>query len=180
MKNQFENFPNEIFLKIFSYLSWDELLLSFWSLNERMNSLICSILLIDHNGTIFNRSNLTSMKYFFELVPLIRNSPSLSSNIKSIHCDGNNAIQFDMIFQEIFYHNDQLQICFPNLKSLYITQCVLSQPFVQILSLLIQNQLNDLILSFHKDNYNILYRYEDSSSINSVRSKKKISLIRLS
>ncbi|CAF4733864.1 unnamed protein product, partial [Rotaria sp. Silwood2] len=86
------------------------------------------------------------------LLPLIFNSSSyLSSNIKYIHFDGSKSIPFDFIYQCLFSNNDQQQMSFPNLKSLYITRCFLTQPTIQTLSVLIQYQLNQLTFTFHED-----------------------------
>ncbi|CAF0931274.1 unnamed protein product [Rotaria sp. Silwood1] len=78
------------------------------------------------------------------------NQSYLCSNIKYIHFDGINSISFDFIYHEIFYHNDKQRVCFPNLKSLNITQCLLSEPLIDTLSLLIQDQLDQLTLTFHQ------------------------------
>ena len=125
MISKLEIFPNEILLNVFCYLSWDEILISLWSLNKRFNSLIYSIFSNNKNGIIFNKPNL-SYKIFSEiLLPLIFNSSSsLSSNIKYIHFDGRKSIHFDFIYQCLFScKNDQQKMSFPNLKSLYITRC---------------------------------------------------------
>jgi hypothetical protein len=68
-----------------------------------------------------------------------------------MHFDGIYSIPFDFIYEKIFYHNDKQRIGFPNLKSLYITKCLLSQPIFQILSTLIKYQLDELLLTFHED-----------------------------
>ncbi|CAF1565970.1 unnamed protein product, partial [Rotaria sordida] len=158
MISKLEIFPNEIFINIFSYLSWDELLISLWSLNKRINSLICFIFSMKKNGIVLNDLSLTYKKFSKILLPLILNSSSLSSNIKHIYVNGINSISFDFIYQKIFYddnnnNNNKQKIPFPNLKSLYTTQCLLSEPLIQTLSFLIQYQLNQLTLSFHKEAY---------------------------
>ncbi|CAF1317046.1 unnamed protein product [Rotaria sordida] len=165
MINKLEILPNEIFINIFSYLSWDDILMSLWSLNKRINSIICSLFSINKNGIIFNKSVLSYKIFSSILLPLILNSSFLSSNIKYIYFDGINSISFDFIYQEIFSNNDKQRICFPNLKSLYITQCLLSQSLIEVLSLLIQYQLNQLTLTFNKDVYKISeYGSERSSA----------------
>ncbi|CAF1298954.1 unnamed protein product, partial [Adineta steineri] len=151
MVNKLEILSNEIFLHIFSYLSWDDILISLWSMNERINSLICSIFSINKCGIIFNKPGLSYKKCSSILFPLIFNSLSLCSNIKSMHFDGIYSIPFDFIYEKFFYHKDKPRICFPNLKSLYITKCLLSQPIIQILSTLIKYQLDELLLTFHED-----------------------------
>ncbi|CAF4111169.1 unnamed protein product [Rotaria sp. Silwood2] len=152
MISKLEILPNEILLNIFCYLSWDEILISLWSLNERFNSLIYLIFSNNENGIIFNKSGLSYKIFSSILLPLIFNSSSsISSNIKYIHFDGNKSIPFDFIYQCIFSNNDQQKISFPNLKSLYITRCFLTQPIIQTLSVLIQYHLNQLTLTFHED-----------------------------
>ncbi|CAF1437661.1 unnamed protein product [Rotaria sordida] len=125
MTNKLEILPSEIFLNIFLYFSWDEVLISFWSLNKRINSIICSIFEINKNGIIFNKPGLSYKKFSKILLPLIFNSLSLCSSIKYIHIDGINSIYFHLIYQDIFSHNNKLIYRFPNLKSLYITRCLL-------------------------------------------------------
>ncbi|CAF4496148.1 unnamed protein product, partial [Rotaria sp. Silwood2] len=85
MRNKLEILPNELFLNLFSYFSWDEVLISFWSLNKRINNLICSIFEINKNGIIFNKPALSYKKFSKILLPLIFNSLSLSSSIQYIH-----------------------------------------------------------------------------------------------
>ncbi|CAF4371617.1 unnamed protein product, partial [Rotaria sordida] len=69
----FETLPNEILLAIFSILSWSEMLTSFWSLNHRINSLVCSIvslndgrqntgLVITEPGFYHEKCYLTSLR----------------------------------------------------------------------------------------------------------------------
>ncbi|CAM4851585.1 unnamed protein product, partial [Rotaria magnacalcarata] len=48
---------------------------------------------------------------------------------------------------------------FPFLKSLVLPRCWLSGPLIQNLSLLIDNQLDELTLTFDNDTFNAL-RYE--------------------
>ncbi|CAF4847333.1 unnamed protein product, partial [Rotaria sp. Silwood2] len=138
MTNELEILPNEIFLNIFLYFSWDEILISFWSLNQRINHLVCSIFEINKYGIIFNQPGLSYKKFSKILLPLVFNSSSLCSSIKYIHFDGINSIPFNLIYQNIFSHSDKFHLYFSNLKSLYITRCLLSQSLIQILSFLIQ------------------------------------------
>ncbi|CAF0965456.1 unnamed protein product [Rotaria sordida] len=168
MTNKLEILPNEIFLNIFLYFSWDEILISFWSLNKRINSIICSIFEINKNGIIFNKPGLSYKKFSKILLPLIFNSLSLCSSIKYIHIDGINSIGFNLIYQDIFSHNDKSIHRFPNLKSLYITRCLLSQSLIQTLSFLIQYQLNQLTLTFHEDIYET---FSSGYKLSSIRSK---------
>ncbi|CAF3881888.1 unnamed protein product [Rotaria sp. Silwood1] len=71
MISKFERIPNEILLNIFGYLSWDKILISFWSLNRRMNSLIYSIFSIDKYKFSFNQQDLSYKKFSLFLLPLI-------------------------------------------------------------------------------------------------------------
>ena len=154
MRNKLEIFPNEIFVNIFCYLSWNEMLISFWSLNKRIDSLIYSIFTINNkNGIVLNKSGLCYKTFSSILLPIIFNSSSLSSSIKCFHFDGINSISLDLIYENIFYKDNKSILCFPNLKSLNINQCFLSQSLTQILCSLIKTQLNELIISFHEDIY---------------------------
>ncbi|CAF4710180.1 unnamed protein product, partial [Rotaria sp. Silwood2] len=74
MISKLEIFPNEILLNVFSYLSWDEILISLWSLNKRFNSLIYSIFSNNENGIIFNKPDLSYQTFSSILLPLIFNS----------------------------------------------------------------------------------------------------------
>ncbi|CAF2149370.1 unnamed protein product [Rotaria magnacalcarata] len=122
--------------------------MSLWSLNKRFNSPIYSI--FSKNGIIFNESNLSYETFSSILLSLIFNSsPSIASSIKYMHFDGRKSIPFDFVYQSIC-NNDE-QMCFSNLKSLYITRCFLTKPLIRTLSVLIQYQLNHLTLTFHED-----------------------------
>ncbi|CAF0968302.1 unnamed protein product [Rotaria sp. Silwood1] len=165
MISKLEILPNETLLNVFFYLSWDEILISFWSLNKRINSLICSMFSISNKkGIILNKPGL-SYKKFSKTLSLILNASSLLSSIKSIHFDGINSFSFDSIYENIFYHDNKPIVCFPNLKSLYISQCLLSQPLIQLLCFLIQLKLEHLTLTFHEGNYTTSdYRKEAPSN----------------
>ncbi|CAF1028477.1 unnamed protein product [Rotaria sordida] len=91
MINKFETLPNAILLNIFCYLSCDKILISFWSLNKRINFLIYSIFSIDKYKISFNQLDLSYKKFSLILLPLICNSSSFSSLIKCIHFDGTNS-----------------------------------------------------------------------------------------
>ncbi|CAF3849742.1 unnamed protein product [Rotaria sordida] len=161
MISQFETLPNEILLNILCYLSWDKILISFWSLNRRINSLIYSIFSIDKYEISFNQLDLSYKKFSLILLPLIYKSSSLSSLIKYIHFDGTNSNSYNVIHQFLFYNNDKQILCFPNLKSLKITRCLLSQSLIQTLSLLIQNQLNQLTLTFDEEMIELIRKSEE-------------------
>lgn len=143
-----EILPNEIFFNIFYYLSWDEILISLWSLNQRINSLICSIFSKNEKTITFNQPGLSYKKISKILLPLILKSSWLRSSIKYIDLSGSNSNSYDIIGQYLVYNNDNEIFCFPNLKSLNITQCLLSESLIQTLSSLIQYQLNELKVTF--------------------------------
>ncbi|CAF4602510.1 unnamed protein product [Rotaria socialis] len=147
MIRKLEIMPNEIFLNIFGYLSWDKLLISLWSLNKRINSLICLIFSKKNNGIIFNQTDLSYKTFSLIIFPLILNSSSLSSAIKYIYFDGINSNSYKLISQSLFHNSINNILYFPNLKSLKITRCLLSESLIKTLSLLIQYQLDQLTLS---------------------------------
>ncbi|CAF3323124.1 unnamed protein product [Rotaria sp. Silwood2] len=151
MISKFETIPNEILLNIFGYLSWDKILISFWSLNRRINLLIYAIFSIDKYEISFNQLDLSYKKFSFFLLPLIRNSPYLSSLFKYFHFDGTNSNSYNVIDEFLFYNNDKQNLYFSNLKSLKITRCLLSESLIQTLSLLIRNHLEQLTLTIDEE-----------------------------
>ncbi|CAM4765414.1 unnamed protein product [Rotaria magnacalcarata] len=169
MISKWETLPNEIFGNIFNYLSWDEILISLWSLNHRINSLICSIFSINKNGIIFSRPGLSYKSVSKILLPLIIKSSLLSSSIKYIHLNGNDSNSYDLIHQYFYYNNDKESFCFPNLESLNITQCLLSKSLIDKLSLLIQYQLTERKLIIDEDAFQSFTYEEDYSSISCKR-----------
>ncbi|CAF4644612.1 unnamed protein product, partial [Rotaria sp. Silwood2] len=148
MISKLETLPDEILLDIFSFLSWDKILISLWLINRRINYVIYSIFSMKKSGIVFNQSDLSYKKFSSILLPLISNSSYLSSLIKYIHFDGTYSNSYYIINKCLY--NQQI-LCFPNLKSLNITRCLLSRSLIQTLSLLIQNQLEQLTLTFDKD-----------------------------
>ena len=157
MKATFEIVPNEIMLSIFTYLSWNEILESFWLLNERFNSLVCTSFVINKTGIILTEPSISYQKFSSKVFPLICNSSELSSSIKRLHIDGLNSIFCDTIDQFIFSDNNRCNMNFSNLKSLSITRCLsLSPPLIETLFVLIQNQLEQLRLEFDAD----LFEYQ--------------------
>ena len=145
-----ETLPNEILLHIFSHLSWFDMLISFWSLNIRYNSLVCSTFSISDNlsntGLLFTEQGLSYKKCYSILFPLIFKSSTLCSSIERIHFDGTNSTACDLSYEWLF--NDKKILRFPNLKSLSLTRCGLIEPVVQSLFHLIEHQLDELILTF--------------------------------
>lgn len=165
MKSTLEILPNEIFHDIFSYFSWNEILISFWSLNQRINSIIGSVFSTGKTGIIFNESAVSCKTFTSTLLPLIQNSLFLSSTIKYMHFNGNSSIPFDLICQDLFSNYAKQKITFPNLKSFYMKSCLLSKPLIETLSLLIQHQLNELTLIFDEETYQMLSRDRASASM---------------
>ena len=160
-----ESLPNEIFLEIFSYLSWFDMLIPFWSLNNRLNSLVCSILSMNDNqlnsGLLFTRG-LSCNKYFTILFPLISNSSSLSSCIRRIHFDGTSSSAYDLCYELLF--NDENILRFPNLKSLILTQCGSINSIFQGLPYLIEHQLDELTLTFDDQLFQQVFYVKRGSS----------------
>jgi len=169
MISKLEILASEILLNILDYLSWDAILISLWSLNKRINSLICSIFSINKNGIIFNQPGLSYEKSSKILLPLIFKSSLLCSSIKYIYLNGINSNSYDLINQYLFYNHDKQLCCFPNLESLNINQCLLSKSFIEKLSLLIQYQLNELKLTFDEDVFQSFEYQEQYSSFISDR-----------
>ncbi|CAF3564796.1 unnamed protein product [Rotaria sp. Silwood1] len=174
-----ETIPNEILLMIFSHLSWFELLMSLSSLNKRFDRLICSILSkIDNksnNGLVIINPGLSYNKCNSILLPLISN-PLLpfASCIQRLHFDGTICNDSDLSYKWLF-DNDKKILHFPNLKSLILTRCLLVQPLIKSLPILIKYQLDELILTFDKDIITLL-RYPNGLSAMDLRTEKLIML----
>lgn len=154
MSNSFETLSNEILIMIFSNFSWFEILESFWSINQRINSLICSLFSmnnhLDNNAIVFNQPGLSYEKCSSLLLPIITNSLSLSSAIRRIHMDELNSASSDFISK--WFSIDTKQILrFSNLKSLVLTRFLFSEALINSLSMLIEFQLDELRLTFDKD-----------------------------
>ncbi|CAF3128705.1 unnamed protein product [Rotaria sp. Silwood2] len=154
----FETLPNEILLAIFSLLSWSEMLTSFWSLNHRINSLVCSIvslndgrqntgLVITEPGFYHEKCYLTSLRLFNQ-----SSFSSFCSSIRRIHIDGTSSLVCDISYEWLFYQNVRKKISiYPNLKSFILTQCWVTEPLIEILSFLIKHQLEELTLTFDNE-----------------------------
>ncbi|CAF1493825.1 unnamed protein product [Rotaria sordida] len=160
MITRLETLPNEILLRIFSHLSWFDMLTSLWSLNIRFNFLICSTFSINNcllnRAIIFTEQRLSYNKSCSILFSLIFKSLYLCSSIKRIHFDGTNSMACDLSYEWLF--NDKNMLRFPNLKSLILTRCGLIESLVQTLFNLIKHQLDELVLTFdesvfHRMNY---------------------------
>ncbi|CAF1348708.1 unnamed protein product [Didymodactylos carnosus] len=124
------------------------MLISFWSLNIRFDSLVCSIVAINdsrlNSGLVFT-CDLSYNKYSTILFPLISNS-ALFSSIRRIHFDGRNSSTYDLCYEWLF--SDENILRFPNLKSLILTRCGSRKSIFQSLPYLIEHQLDELTLTF--------------------------------
>jgi hypothetical protein len=168
MVTTMESLPNEILLHIFPYLSWFDMLISFWSLNIRFDSLVCSILSINdkrlNSGLVFT-CGLSYKKYSTILFPLISNSSFLSSSIRRIHFDGRNSSAYDLCYQWLF--SDENILRFPNLKSLILTRCGSTKSIFESLPYLIEHQLDELILTFDNQLFRQIHYVKRRSTISS-------------
>lgn len=149
MSTTIETLPNEIFIHVFSYVAWYDMLTCFWSLNKRFDSLICSTL--SRNDDSFNSgivisNGLSYKKCSTVLFPLIFSCSSLCSSIQRIHFDGKNSNGCHLFSEFLFDENNLLR--FPNLKTVVITQCESMMSTIESLSYLIEYQLENLTLSF--------------------------------
>ncbi|CAF3299899.1 unnamed protein product [Rotaria socialis] len=158
MISRLEILPNEIFFNIFSHLSWNEILTSFWSLNERFNSLVCSTFSMNQTGIIIGQTNLSYKIFLTKLFPLISNCSSLINSIRHIHFDGSNSNSYDFFNQNENIHN------YPNLESFVLNQIYLSELLIENLSLLIQYRLKELTLILDEDIFKV-FRLEDKPYI---------------
>ncbi|CAM4786287.1 unnamed protein product [Rotaria magnacalcarata] len=154
MISRLEILPNEVFFNIFSHLSWNEILTSFWSLNERFNSLVCSTFSMNQTGIIIRQTNLSYKIFLTKLFPLISNCSFLINSIRHIHFDGSNSNSYDFFNQNGNIHN------YPNLKSLVLNQIYLSELLIENLCLLIQYRLKELTLILDEDIFKV-FRLED-------------------
>ncbi|CAF3442313.1 unnamed protein product, partial [Rotaria sp. Silwood2] len=166
MINKFENLSNEILLLILSNLTWFEMIESFWLLNQRFNSLICSTFSMNYdgnkNGIRINETGLSLNKLQLILSSIISNS-FLSASIQQIHIDGSkSSLFFNIISQWIF---QEKLIHFVNLKSIILIRCYLSNILINNLSLLVQYHLDHLTLTLNECTKEILYNI-DGSTVN--------------
>ena len=145
MISRLEILPNELFFSIFSYLSWNEILTSFWSLNERFDFLVCSTFSTNQKGLVINQTGLSYKIFSSKFVQLISNCSSLISSIRHMHLDGINSNSC-----EYFNHNKTI-LQYPNLQSLILSQCYLSESLIENLSWLIEHRLNALTLILDED-----------------------------
>ncbi|CAF3885567.1 unnamed protein product, partial [Rotaria sordida] len=157
MITKIETLPNEILLHVFSHLSWFDMLTSLWSLNTRLNSLVC--LTLSRSDNISNTGILITQGLSYNkcssiLFPLILTSSSLCSSIQRIHFDETNSSACALIYEWLF--NEKKILNSPNLKSLILTRCGSIEPIVQCLSYLIEHQLDELTLTFDKQ---VFHRY---------------------
>jgi hypothetical protein len=128
MMTKLEVLSNETFILIFCHLSWFERIISLSSLNTRFNSLIGLTFSINQNGIVFNQPGLSYKKCCSILFPFISKS-SVASFIRHMHFDGTNLNTFDLIYQLFFDKNSKEMFRYPNMKSLILTQYLLSESF---------------------------------------------------
>ena len=145
MISTLELLPNELLFSIFSYLSWNEILTSFWSINQRLRFLVCSIFSTNQSGIVINQTGLSYNIFSSKLCHLISNYSSLTSSIRHIHLDGTHSNICE------FYNYNRTILRYPNLQSLTLTQCYLSESLIENLSWLIEHRLNALTLILDKD-----------------------------
>ena len=130
------------------------MIVSLWSINERINSLVCSILSKSNarcnNGIVMSQPGLSYGECSSILLPAISNSSSLSSAIRRIHLDETNSNSSELI-HKWFFDNEKQILRFSNLKSLTLTRCLISERLVQSLSFLVAHQLDELRLIFDHD-----------------------------
>lgn len=150
-----EILPNEILLWIFSHLSWFELLTCLSSLNKRLDVVICSILSKNDNksnrGLVIIEAGLSYRKCNSILLSLISN-PLLpfASCIRRIHFDGTNCNSSDLNYKWLFDNYKKI-VHSPNVKSVILTRCLLVEPLIKSLPILIKYQVDELRLTFDKD-----------------------------
>ena len=140
-----ERLPNEILLGILSYLSWFDVLTSFWSLNIRLNSLVC-LTLSRNDNRLISTHGLSYQKCHSIIYSSIFNSSFLCSSIQNIHFDCSNSTSSDLCYRWLF--DDQNILRFPNLKSLDFTRCGSVEPVIRSLMYLVEHQLDELTLTF--------------------------------
>ncbi|CAF2800862.1 unnamed protein product [Rotaria sp. Silwood2] len=177
MISTFESLPNEILFIIFCNMSWSDLLRCFWSLNKRLDILICSVFSRINNkqnsGLVFIEPGLSFKKCHSTLLPLICQS-SLSSSIRRIHFDGTNSIkplihilpflikhqldELTLIFDKhmikyLRYSNELSRMEFEAGKSVIIFKELIEQLFsdeCRLTSLELDIVCNDYSLDLHK------------------------------
>lgn len=154
MVNKLENLPNEILIIILSYLPWFEIIELFWSLNKRLTNLIYLKTSMNNNGIIINEQCLSFNRCHSIMTSKICDLLSLFSCIEWIDIDGSNSNCCDVISAWIFRSKI---LNFINLKKLILRKCYLTEKFLENLSLLIQYQLDELILTFDEDIFELFH-----------------------
>jgi hypothetical protein len=100
-----ESLPNEVLLYVLSDMKWFEMIESFWSLNERFNSLICLKISLNKNEINIGKIPVSFNRCHSILVSRINNLSSFFACVQSIHIDGTNSNCCDVISQWIFHDN---------------------------------------------------------------------------
>jgi hypothetical protein len=148
MINKLENLPNEIFLMIFSHMTSFEIIESFCSLNKRLNNIIYLKFLINKNELVVNKRCLSFNKCHSIITSKINDLSFIFNCIQSIHIDGINVNCCDIISEWIFHSKI---VRFINLKKVILRKCYLTENLIENLSILIEYQLNELVLTFDND-----------------------------
>ena len=176
MINTLEKLPNEILLSIFSYLTWDEILVSLSKINRRFDCIIRTLFSSRVIKFTFDYLNCSYAAFSSTLIPLLFDSSmSFYTMIESVHFDEWKSVSFDFCHQLLFLDCNEQAIFFPNLESLSIYRCLISIPLLQTLSSLIQYQLNHLTLKFDHDAVRVLNNVRGKSPIIDDIGKMKIS-----
>ncbi len=130
------------------------MLTSFWSLNKRFNTLICSTFSMNQTGIVINQTGLSYTRFSSEFLPLISNCPSLISSIRRIHLDGTNSNSYD------FFTNNRYTLHYYHLKSLILTRCYLSELLIENLYFLIEYRLTKLTLILDEQIFDVFQSEE--------------------
>ncbi|CAF3338389.1 unnamed protein product, partial [Rotaria sp. Silwood2] len=171
MINKLENLPNEIFLMIFSHMTLFEIIESFSSLNKRLNNIIYLKFLMNKNEIVINKRCLSFNKCYSIITSKINDLSFILNCIQSIYIDGINVNCCDIISEWIF-HSKILR--FINLKKVILRKCYLTENLIENLSLLIEYQLNELVLTFDND---VFQSYQCQRLSRIIRCKQRSNLM---
>ena len=154
MINELEKLPNELLLMIFAHFSWDELLTSVWSLNHRLNSLICAMFASSERGITVDGSGLSYRRDVPRLSSPFLQSAALCASVRHLHLNGLNSMSHDLFDQWLFQKNElRARVRFPNLKSIRLSRCFLSEALMKSVAVLIGGKLTDLRLDIDEDQF---------------------------
>ncbi|CAF1266246.1 unnamed protein product [Rotaria sordida] len=171
MINKLENLPNEIFLMIYSHMTLFEIIESFCLLNKRLNNIIYFKFLMNKNGIVINKRCLSFNKCHSIITSKINDLSFILNCIQSIYIDGIYVNCSDIISEWIF-HSKILR--FINLKKVILRKCYLTENLIENLSLLIEYQLNELVLTFDND---VFKSYQCQRLLRIIRHKQRSNLM---